>query len=157
MTLAERKRMIDNKVVNDKKKAIVEEKRANDEFQKYLKAIQDLTPRINELIELAWYAMDNGVELNKRGYCGGENYAMGCFVSNHWSHLVGIMNRDYLGIANGGACGYIDFYTNGTETYGFNTNSQTRVEPRLSDMKRFLNEFDELEKCLCEYIDKKCA
>ena len=156
MTVEERKKMIDNKLADDKRKEIEAREKELTEIKKCKEEISKLTERISDLLEFAWYAIDNGISLSQSGWGGHEGYDTGMFISNGWSHVVGIKNRDYLGITKGGACGYIDFYTNGKDTYGYDTYNKKMVEPLLHDMKRFLKNFNELESSLYAYVENKC-
>lgn len=156
MTINERMAMIDKKINDDKRKEIEVKERELAEIKRCKEEINKLSNRISDLLEFAWYAMDNGIKLNNSGWGGHEGYDTGMFISNDWSHLVGIKNREYLGISKGGAFGYIDFYTNGKDTYGYDTYNKKIVEPLLSDMEEFLSEFDELERTLYEYVEKQC-
>lgn len=157
MTLEERMAMIDTKLDNDEKKRIEEKEKEARESAEYRAKIQELESRISDLLKFAWYAIDNGISLSGSQFETRHSYEKGFFFSNGWSHLVGIKNRDYLGITKGGACGCIDFYTNGHDTYGYNTSQKEIVPPLLSDMKRFLDRFDELEESLYGYVERKCA
>ena len=156
MTLEERIAMVDAKIENDEKKRIAKDERYKREYEECLTKIKELTPRISDLLKFAWYAIDNGISLSTSGWGGNEGYDTGVLISNSWSHVVGIKNRDYLGITKGGAYGYIDFYTNGNETYGYDTEKGIKVSALLDDMKRFLNKFGELEESLYKYVEKKC-
>lgn len=156
MTIDERMKMIDNKVKADKIKKETEEAENRRKIEECKNKINALQERISNLLEFAWYAEDNGISLANKGYGGHEGYDTGMFFSNGWSHLVGIMNRDYLGISKGGAYGYINFYTDGEEIYGYDCNKKERVEPLLKDMERFIREFDNLESGLYKYVESKC-
>jgi hypothetical protein len=156
MTINERMAMIDRKLNDDKRKEIETKEHELVEIKRCKEEINKLSNRISDLLRFAWYAIDNGIKLNNSGYGGHEGYDTGMFISNGWSHLVGIKNREYLGISKGGAFGYIDFYTNGEDTYGYDICHKKRVEPLLNDMKLFLRRFDELESMLYEYVEKQC-
>ena len=156
MTVEERKKMIDNKLANDKRKEIEERERELAEAKKCKEEINKLSERISDLLEFAWYAIDNGISLSHSGWGGHEGYDTGMFMSNGWSHLVGIMDREHLGIRKGGACGHINFVTNGKDIYGYDTQNKEIVEPLTRDMQIFLEDFDELESSLYKYVENKC-
>lgn len=156
MNLEERMKMIDNKLVADeikRKKEKEEEERRTKECKD---KIHSLRNRISDLLEFAWYAENNGISLSNSGWGGHEGYDTGMFFSNSWSHVVGIMDESHLGIRKGGAFGYIDFYTNGDEIYGYDTKNKRVVDPLLYDMEVFIRYFDELESNLYQYVENKC-
>ena len=157
MDIKERIKMIDNKIKNDAVKKKTEEARIKQRVEECKNTIYSLQNRIADLLEFAWYAIDNGINLNKKGWGGHEGYDTGMFFSNGWSHIVGIKDRKHLGITKGGACGYIDFYTDGVEIYGFDTHAKMKVEPLLYDMEYFIRRFDELESSLYQYVEKQCT
>lgn len=66
------------------------------------------------------------------------------FYTNSWSHLVGFVDRDpitLLGIDAGGACGDVDFRTNGVITFGLNRNTMAHSSFGMEIYKMDL-EFD---------------
>lgn len=158
MTVEERMKAIDNKIEADRRKEIEKKEKLLKETREAKDAIHDLKDRISDVLNLAYYAIDRGISLQgKQSWGGHEGYDTGLFFSNGWSHLVGIKNREYLGITKGGACGHIDFYTNGDEIFGYDTRQKVRVDPLLGDMERFIKGFDKFESALFEFIDKQCA
>ena len=58
--------MIDKKVGNDKDKARQKEIETKNRFDIALAKIKELKPRIDDLIKLANYAKDNGINFDKR-------------------------------------------------------------------------------------------
>ena len=157
MTTKERMAMIDKREKNLEQKT-EEEKRSKElEIAIAKTAINHLKPRIKAILEVANYAMSHGINLHGKETWGCiEGYHTGLFFSNGWSHLVGIMDSQHLGIRAGGAFGSIDFYTDGENTYGFDTYYNQVVSPKLEDMDRFLKEFDTFEAKLYEFIDNEC-
>ena len=128
-----------------------------------IEAIKKLEPRIDELLITAHACMENGIEINKYGKSWHHMYdewERGTFVSNGISHKVGfILDKKIekiiaMGIINGGAYGYLDFYTDGHVIFSYDSDKNKREEPREYDMKRFLKEFDAFEKAFYEYVDK---
>lgn len=159
MNVNEMMSMIDKKVGNDKDRARQKEIETKNRFDTALAKIKELKPRIDDLIKLANYAKDNGIDFNKRGWGGHEGYDTGMFYTNSWSHLVGFVNRDpitLLGIDAGGACGDVDFRTNGEHTFGLNRNTMAIIEPSLYRMENFIKKFDEFEREFYAYIEKVC-
>ena len=151
--------MIDRKVGNDKEKERQKEIETKSRFYAALTKIKGLKPRIDDLIKLANYAKYNGIDFNKRGWGGHERYDTGMFYTNSWSHLVGFVDKDpitLLGIDAGGACGDVDFRTNGEHTFGLNRNTMAIVEPSLYHMENFIKKFDEFEREFYAYIEKVC-
>lgn len=160
MTVEGRMARIDNKVQSDKEKEIALAKERERRMEDCKSKIKELKPRIDDLIKLCNYAKANGIELSKRGWGGHEGYDTGMFYSNGWSHLVGFIPGDpvcYLGIVAGGACGYIDFITNGEDISGIEEGTRKVVEPLLNHMEHFLNEFDYFEEEFYKRIDKLCS
>lgn len=184
MNVDEMMNMIDKKVSNEKEKERQKEIETKNRFNAALTKIRSLKPRIDDLIKLANYAKDNGIDFNKRGWGGHEGYDTGMFYTNSWSHLVGFVDKSpiaLLGINAGGACGDVDFRTNGVFTFGLNRNTKTIVEPssyhmeimkvcgldgntntiavvepRLYHMETFIKKFDEFEREFYAYIEKVC-
>ena len=149
MNVNEMMSMIDKKVSNDKDKARQKEIETKNRFDIALAKIKELKPRIDDLIKLANYAKDNGINFDKTGM----------FYTNSWSHLVGFLYGNpitMLGIDAGGACGDVDFRTNGEYTSGLNRKTMSIVEPRLYHMETFIKKFDEFEREFYAYIEKVC-
>ena len=164
MTVEEMMTMIDKKVESDNEKKIAENKRIERRKEECKQKIRDLQPRIVNAIKLCNYATSKGIKLTNTGFGCHEGYDTGFFFSNSWSHLVGFINSgsyempftNEMGIIKGGACGYIDFHTDGNDIYGFDTSIKKPVEPLLCDMERFVKAFDDFENALFEFIKKSC-
>lgn len=158
MNVDEMMNMIDKKMSNEKEKERQKEIETKNRFNAALTKIKGLKPRIDDLIKLANYANDNGINFDK-GWGGHEGYDTGMFYTNSWSHLVGFVHENpitMLGINAGGACGDVDFRTNGENTYGLNRKTMAIVEPRLYHMESFIKEFDKFEREFYAYIKKVC-
>lgn len=155
MTVEERMRMIDQKVKKDEEEEFVKLQKYESEYEECIRKIKALRERITDLLKVANYAMDNGISLKYRDVLHGD-YDNGDFFSNFWSHRLGLKDNEHLGYTKGGACGNIDFYTNGDDIYGYDTKKRERVSPLFDDMKRFINGFDKFEQKFYEYIDKQC-
>lgn len=159
MNVNEIMNMIDIKVDNEKEKERQKEIETKNRFSAALTKIGGLKPRIDDLIKLANYAKDNGIDFNKRGWGGHEGYDTGMFYTNSWSHLVGFVDGKpitMLGIDAGGACGDVDFRTNGVITFGLNRNTMAIEKPSLYHMETFIKKFDEFEREFYAYIKKVC-
>lgn len=157
MNVNEMMNMIDRKVGNDKEKERQKEIENKNRFDIAFKQIEALKPRIDDLIKLANYAKDNGIDFNKKGWGGHEGYDTGMFYTNSWSHLVGFVYKNpitLLGINAGGACGNVDFRTDGKQIYGKEESFIT--EPKLHHMERFIKDFDKFEREFYAYIEKVC-
>lgn len=124
--------------------------------------IRNLMPRINNLIETASCCVENNIDIDaygKHNYSSDfDTWEKGTFVANGISHRVGFFKNNSkivgMGIINGGACGNIDLYIDGKYVFGTNFFAGgLQAEPRISDMKRFLNVFDEFEKAFYAYVD----
>ena len=69
MNVNEMMNMIDRKVGNDKEKERQKEIENKNRFDIAFKQIEALKPRIDDLIKLATYAKDNGIEYLEIPYC----------------------------------------------------------------------------------------
>ena len=160
MTLAERMAMIDNKVEKEVAKAERERIERENKIAACIYSIKALKPRIDDLITLANYAKAKGIKFNISGWGGHEGYDTGMFYTNCWSHLVGFVDEKpqirHIGIYAGGACGSINFLTDGNDVIGYDTRTKTIVEPVLSHMEAFLKRFDIFESEFYAYIEKRC-
>lgn len=159
MSIDEIMNMIDRKVGNDKEKERQKEIEIQKRKETVLAKIAELKPRIDDLIKLANYAKDNGINFNNKGWGGHEGYDTGMFYTNTWSHLVGFVHNNpitVLGIDAGGACGNVDFRTNGEITVGVIEDKKEIVEPKLWHMEKFIKNFDEFEREFYAYIEKVC-
>lgn len=153
----------DKKALNN----VVEETK---EYHTLMGKIVELQPRIAELIETVNACIKNGIEINKyrnsHCYSGYDNYKQGTFVSNAISHKIGFIQGNgvsfgynpktpitVMGIVNGGACGKLDFHTNGINAYSVHEDTKEMSKARIKDIKKFLDNFDEFEKAFYEYVD----
>ena len=125
--------------------------------------------RINDMIDVANFAIEHGISLSNSGWGGHEGYDTGMFITNSWSHLLGfVRDKDEpiisIGINAGGACGNVSFrIDNDGFVYGkestkdkYNKPIIEIVNPPLRYLQRFEKEFDEFEKSFYAYIEKKC-
>lgn len=127
----------------------------------YIRKIQYLKPRIDELLDVGNACLKHNIPLTGSAWGGHEGYDTHQFFTNCWSHLVGFVeNRDntitHLGIYAGGACGVYDFITDGIEVYDQHESTREKAIPSIRHLKRFVEEFDEFESELYKYVDKVC-
>lgn len=146
------------------------EQKVQDETIALVAQIRALKPRIDELLEVGNACLENGIELDayhhNRGFNRSEDcYERGTFVTNSISHRVGfVINAGKydvkpleLGINNGGACGCYDFRTDGARVYFVHEKNKLDTKDasyKLSDLRAFLNKFDDFESSFYSYIDK---
>ena len=117
-------------------------------------AIEAKGDKITELIKLGNHALKNNILVSKNRYFGSprlETRENGYFFTDSWGHALGFVWDDnlktitHLGIFGGGACNYNlqlnqeELEVTGDEEYVLTT---------------FVNELDEFEKDLVEYINK---
>lgn len=160
MDIAEMKRLIDNKIELDFEKQNKEESELEIRASNAKKSIRNLKHRIDALIEIANYSRGKGMDFHGRtGFGGHEGYDVGTFYTNSWSHLVGFVNDDeikLLGITAGGACGDINFRTDGDKIYGQSKETGAVVGPNLQHMEEFVKKFDIFESAFYGYIETIC-
>lgn len=157
MNINEMMNMIDRKVGNDREKERQKEIEIQNRTEAALAKIAELKPRIDDLIKLANYARNNGIDFNNKGWGGREGYDTGMFYTNSWSHLVGFVQGNpitMIGIDAGGACGNVNFRTDGEETYG--ADDTFIMDPKLHHMEKFIKDFDKFEREFYAYIEKVC-
>lgn len=93
-------------------------------------------------------------------------YENGCFETDGIYHQLGFINLHnkygdpkpteykYIGFRMGGDCGYLDFWTNGIETWDVNeSNREDKRIASLEHMEKFLAKFDEFEREFYKYIE----
>lgn len=146
--------------IAEAERIIKEEKDA--EIEKLKSQIRKLQPRIETLLETANEAILCGIELYRSSSSKEFN-----FISDGITHKVGlypgsraiceyrsIKDFKFMGIINGGACGSVNFMTDGNVIVGSADKSNSIVDPRVEDMEKFLREFDTFEQDFYSYIDK---
>ncbi len=145
-----------NQEITENNKRIQEDQ----EKKSLVEQIQQLKPRIDQLLEIGNACRDAQIPLTGRAWGSREGYDTNQFVTNSWSHLVGFVDHGtyypltQLGINGGGACGVWNFRTNGVQVYEEHEHTTETLEPQIGHMKRFLNEFDKFEKSFYDYVDK---
>ena len=138
---------------------IEEEKQAEikelNEIDELIGKVQELRPRIEELIETANVCVENGIPLSNQ-YWGYKER----LITDSYYHTVGLVQNwankkfYYVGFDGGGACGKYDFRTDGFDV--FDEDEDTR-EPKLPSKKhltKFLERYDEFETKFYAYVDK---
>lgn len=117
--------------------------------------IKDLQPRIQELLETATVCLESGIKLinvydDKKS-----------FVTDGVGHRIGfymLCTTDkkvyFMGIKGGGCCGNYNFKTNGIENFEEHIESMHRKDPTISNLKKFLNGFEEFEHRFYNYVDE---
>lgn len=140
------------------------------ERNKLVKAILELSPRVKELVSTANACVANGIPINHKDLWGGSQHPND-FMADGVHHRIGFniiggCNNEKIPITDiricaGGICGSLGISTNGDEVYSVHEKEDysdpskvKRYEPRISYMKRLLNEFDDFEKRFYEYVDK---
>ena len=145
------------------KKALDKVVEENKVYYDLMGKITELYSRIDELIETANACIENGIEIDKyrKNHSSyDDKYTCGTFVSNGITHRVGFIQNGYrttithMGIVNGGACGSLDFYTDGINICSVHEDTKMVKKARIEDMKKFLKGFDEFEKAFYEYVDR---
>lgn len=166
MTTEDRIAIIKNKANNDRQKEIDKENALFEKTEKLKKEITSLGDRIKEVIYLANVCRNNGVEIPQNKpmsfkYNSAEKYGYDAeFIAEGIRHHVGFDRRNYnikyLSIINGGACGSLDFYTDGVRIFSRSNRDYENYrdgEPRIQDMQKFLREFPIFEQAFYNWIN----
>lgn len=163
------KELIAKKVEFDSAMKAEKEKKLNDEKRSFEEKILSYKDRMYAMIEVAEFALKNGIPLTGSAWGGHEGYDTHQFFSNSWSHCLGFVKNSLgifgIGIIAGGACGNVNLYFDGDEVYGeiAQRNYKTdkieyqQVDPPYNYLKRCANEFDEFEREFYAYIEKVCT
>ena len=142
--------LIDFRHDEDVREAKTEQDRKNDERNECLEKIKALKNPIQKLIKLMEHAEKKKVDYINPN-TKGDNKS---FYTDHFYHRLGFFpfqDKLYIGIMNGGWNGSRDFLTNGKDIFAIwndvkeECHKKQILEPRVEDMKRFLNEFDEFK------------
>ena len=133
--------------------------------EKLIGDILTLSSRIKELIETGIACLENNICIDAYGVRFDhslDSYECGTFVTNGITHRLGFytiggqLNKQIVGIGieNGGACGNVDLKVTPENVSGeIHGNFPLRAEPRIRDMKDFLEHFDEFETAFYKYVD----
>lgn len=171
--------MMNRKIIDNKKEAVIAKELEEKEYDKYYKAILALGPRIQDAIKLINQGIAAGIiKENCEPYSvGGNVYERGEFGADVVKRSLGAIHFiylerefEYLGFLNNGAYGNLDFYTNGKEVFMANGDRDDLARPIISmtnrekdtnkcllrDMKRFVTQFEYFDKSLRQYIQKAC-
>lgn len=164
-TLEERMKIIDAKVEKDTNAEIEKANQLLKEKKELILKIINLSDRIDILLKLVNYCREKGLALPDNNVARDHGYGNGDynFCADGIYHHVGFMELKYhnndnykckfLGIYNGGYYGKYDFYTNGIKVFNVHEDTKEIVEPKISDMRRFLKEFDLFEKSFLSWVD----
>ena len=153
--------IIKGKAERDRRAAMTEEERKAEEWNNLYNEIASLKERIEDILSLAKVCYKNGVKIpeckdSPNGYDAAKKYGYDAeFIADGWRHHTGLdKGANYFVIKNGGACGDIDFYTNGDVITGiFNDGSKDKTQARTEDMKKFLREFPVFEAAFYNWIE----
>ena len=163
-----------DKIVGHKNR--IEQEKLNKEItykkeqEDLIKQIKDLRPRIEKIIEIGNICIENGICLNKIGTYRKCKYEEDAFETDGIYHQLGFYRNnyqghpfyqcshyDYIGYDMGGACGNINFITNGDivastpDHDGFEIKGMSR--PLNKHCEQFLKDFPKFEKLFYEFID----
>lgn len=117
------------------------------EMESLRKRITDLKPRIVELIQTANACLEHGIDI-KRYITNSISHEVG--FAQDWAAALGLNTVIAMGINAGGACGRLDFRTNGADSYFVNEKDRTQretpsPETAIRYMTRFTTEFNAFE------------
>lgn len=166
MTLEERMKKIENIALERAEKERLKAKELEDNLNKALEKIKELSPRIEALITLVNHCTKNGITMPPAIKVSALGYGDGScsFVADGIYHHVGFMHYrfnseyeddfvEYLGVVNGGCCGNWDFYTNGKSTFLQYRNSYQVKQSELNHLNQFLGEFEDFETAFYKWVD----
>lgn len=146
-----------NQEISEQNKKIEQEL----ERERLIGEIKLLKPRIDRLLEVGNACQNVGISLMGKAWGGHEGYDTNQFFTNSWSHLVGFVGRGKdipiieMGINGGGACGQWNFRTDGIRVY--EVSGEKTQGPQIHHMRKFLTNFDVMEKAFYDYVDKVTA
>lgn len=129
-----------------------------EETEQYLKKLQILVPRMQEMWQLASAMLENGFSLGKiignfsraEFYTEGVNHKVGFYAKRPYylpepSALIG------FGIMNGGWNGSIDFVV---DKDGNILERGAEFEGSMRDLRKFVDGFDKFYNEFMDYVDK---
>lgn len=151
--------MIKGKAERDRRAAMTEEEKRIEEWNNLYYEVARLKERITEVLVLARECRRNNVKIPEsrlsNHYDAAKKYGYDAdFFAEGIRHHVGFdKNLEYLTINNGGACGPIDFYTNGDDITGEHESTHAAVQARAEDMRQFLKEFPVFEGAFYKWIE----
>jgi len=135
-----------------------------------IKQIKELQPRIEKIIKIGNLCIENGINLNPRGTyrkCKYEENAfetdgiyhqLGFYPNHYHGHpLYACSHYDFIGYDMGGACGSINFITNGEVIASTPDHNGFEIKgmdvPLNKHCRMFLEEFPRFEKLFYEFIE----
>lgn len=154
------------KVVKDENERIAKENQDR-EVCELTEEVRALRPRIQRLIETANACTRNDIEIDayskdlNRSY---DSHERGTFTTNGITHRVGFARTwtygtknpvvAEMGIDAGGACGDLDFRTDGENVYSLSEKDyRTKSDPLAKHLKQFLRDFNSFETDFYAYVD----
>lgn len=143
-----------NKIKAYDKKVKDNEKQKREKYISRIKTceekIKELEPRIKQLIEIGGMLIDSDNIDEKEFETEAIKHRVGFYKCTRHDNTY-----KYLGIRNGGANGNIDFITDGSIVKGlwFDSRNECPRKPGLYDYEKFLENFDEFEKKVFDFIN----
>ena len=126
------------------------------EREEYLKGISLIEKRIIDILKVANYALNKGMNLvNLKS----ESHM---FFSDPSRLNVGFIvcpvdDELYIGINFERSLRPTNIYTNGKTTFGYNRFTHKIEDPFPYDIKEILDSFDRFEESFYNYVDKQCS
>ena len=141
------------------------------EQEKLIDEIQALQPRIEQILTIGNLCIENGINLRPGMFRKSCKYKNDCFETDGIHHQLGFYpnhyqghphykcsHYEYIGYDMGGACGNINFITNGDTVASTPDHSGFEIkgtsEPIVKHMKRFLRDFPKFEEAFENFIEK---
>ena len=141
-----------------------------EEHKSLIKQIKELQPRIQKIIEIGNLCIENGINLNKRGTYRKCKYEEDAFETDGIYHQLGFYpnnyqanplfrctHYDFIGYDMGGACGNINFITDGDIIASTPDHSGFEIKgmdtPLNKHCKSFLEDFPKFEEAFYKFID----
>ena len=140
------------------------------EHTNLIEQIKELQPRIEKIIEIGNLCIENGINLNTRGTYRKCKYEENAFETDGIYHQLGFYpnhyqghpiyacsHYDFIGYDMGGACGSINFITNGEIIASTPDHNGFEIKgmdvPLNKHCKMFLEDFPRFEKLFYEFIE----
>lgn len=154
------------KLTNEKQERI---KKTNIEREKLINEIKKLKPRIQNIIEIGNFCIDNNIDIGQRTLSS-QKYKKNQFETDGVGHQLGFysygINNNiwrgefnhykYIGYSMGGICGDKDFITNGDLVANCKHDHPENIVEQISiyHCKDFLKDFPIFEKAFYDFINK---
>ena len=164
-----KEKIISHKIKKEEEK-LQKEIAYQNRLEECISEIKDLKPRIQNIIDIGNYCIENGISLNKIGTYNKCKYEEDAFETDGIYHQLGFYRNhyqghpfyqcshyDYIGYDMGGACGTVNFITNGDIVAGTPDHDGFEIKginpPLLKHCEKFLKEFPVFEKVFFEFIE----